>query len=744
MAAKKGKSESYLSVENLRELADAMMALEEKSLKKWSKKPAIKRGEDLQNLIEAKFPGIGDEAHRVAMWVDLYIYTRATLTDHDYYFTLMDSDEAITALMKYEKKNPSQFESIFEWVGQFGCLLTEGSGSEIGAWFHDWFFEPLFEVEALADKEFLFLGNPTKAHLGKLAKSESARDRVQAALQSETDAELLKTLAQDSATAVRLAAAMNPSTPEKVLVSLSRDLDKLVRDAALKNESISLDALESSESESRSLSLASSKKASPETLAKLAKEKDEEIRAAVAANKNTAPETLLLLAKDKSDDVRENVADNPNCPMEVLKTLVRDKNYLIRGGLAMRDDLTEEMQKILSKDKESFVRDMLAQNKSTPHEILFSLSKDSSTWVRDKALKNANLHDDAVENFENPFSVKLAVAGNRNTPNDILETFSTNAEPTFDDGKRTSLMIGVAGNTLIPEVVASRLVKSKDKEVLKVLASNPSLPKECLEELVEASLKRLKSGKSDWIDRELELGLAVNPKSPVSYLGALLKHSDTWIVSSVAANPNLPLEKLAKLAKSEHNNIRKGVASNPKAPWVLLQSLLKDDECKWQLARNPAMRGEDLAELALQKTAGPNLLADIAMNPGLSKDQIEKLAKHKDVWVRLGVARNTNAPKEITKGILDGFLKMKSEENEGDMYLIRCELTPPEMIDEVLERYLPLKSKNRADRLCYIARNPNTRPETLTKLAGDRFTEVRIAVAKNPNTPVETLRQLSQ
>ena len=76
MAAKKSKSENYLSVENLGELADVMMALEEKSQKKWSKKPALKRGEDLQNLIEAKFPGIGEEALEIAMWVDLYIYTR--------------------------------------------------------------------------------------------------------------------------------------------------------------------------------------------------------------------------------------------------------------------------------------------------------------------------------------------------------------------------------------------------------------------------------------------------------------------------------------------------------------------------------------------------------------------------------------------------------------------------------------------------------------------------------------------
>jgi hypothetical protein len=65
------------------------------------------------------------------------------------------------------------------------------------------------------------------------------------------------------------------------------------------------------------------------------------------------------------------------------------------------------------------------------------------------------------------------------------------------------------------------------------------------------------------------------------------------------------------------------------------------------------------------------------------------------------------------------------------------------MIDEILERYLPLKSTYRANILSYIASNPNTRPETLNKLAGDRFSEVRAAVAGNPNTPVEALRRLS-
>jgi hypothetical protein len=290
----------------------------------------------------------------------------------------------------------------------------------------------------------------------------------------------------------------------------------------------------------------------------------------------------------------------------------------------------------------------------------------------------------------------------------------------------------------------AKLMKSKQKEVLKKLAANPSLAANYLNELVEISLKKLKAAKPDWSDRDLELGLASNPNSPASYLTALLKYPDSWVVATAAGNPNLPPDKLAKLAKSDHDNIRKGVASNPSAPWVLLQSLLKDEDCKWRLAQNPAMRGDDLAELALQKTAGPNLLADIAMNPSLSSDQIEKLAKHKDAEVRAGVADNPNTPEALRKKILNGFLTLKSEENEGDEFIARCKFVSHELQENLLERYTPLEAKDRSAVLCSLAYNPNTSGEILTQLASDRFTEVRIAVASNPSTPVETLRQLSQ
>ena len=49
-----------------------------------------------------------------------------------------------------------------------------------------------------------------------------------------------------------------------------------------------------------------------------------------------------------------------------------------------------------------------------------------------------------------------------------------------------------------------------------------------------------------------------------------------------------------------------------------------------------------------------------------------------------------------------------------------------------------IKTKNVVARAA-VARNPNTPPEVLAKLAEDEYWDIRQAVAENPNTPPEVL-----
>jgi hypothetical protein len=66
------------------------------------------------------------------------------------------------------------------------------------------------------------------------------------------------------------------------------------------------------------------------------------------------------------------------------------------------------------------------------------------------------------------------------------------------------------------------------------------------------------------------------------------------------------------------------------------------------------------------------------------------------------------------------------------------------MFEDVFGRYLPMESESRTRILDYLATNPKAPVEILTRLASDRFSEIRIAVASNPSTPVEVLRELNK
>ena len=205
----------------------------------------------------------------------------------------------------------------------------------------------------------------------------------------------------------------------------------------------------------------------------------------------------------------------------------------------------------------------------------------------------------------------------------------------------------------------------------------------------------------------------------------------------------MPPAQLVALGKSDEQHVRNGVAANPKAPWALLKSLSKDERCLWYICKNPATRAEELVEIADQSD-DEFVLSDVAKHINTPIKLVEKLAKHKEAWVRLGVADNPNTPSAIRDKILNGFLTLKFEENDGDEYVARCLFSTEKLFENVFDRYLPLQSESRSRILGYIATNPNAPAEILTRLGSDRFSEIRIAVASNPSTPIEVLRQLSK
>ena len=154
MSSKKSKpgSENGISYKVTHELSDAMLKLERSQSKKWLKDPD-KRAEELKNLALEKFPTIWErDSVELALRVDLDIYFGEVLVTDEDRTALMSPEEALNEFFNLDWDSNSNlqgwFEMLTQWVGDFGCLFTSGSGDHIGGWFEDPMWDVLSQIGA--------------------------------------------------------------------------------------------------------------------------------------------------------------------------------------------------------------------------------------------------------------------------------------------------------------------------------------------------------------------------------------------------------------------------------------------------------------------------------------------------------------------------------------------------------------------------------------------------------------------
>ena len=154
MRSKKSKpgSENGISYKVTHELSDAMLKLERSQSKKWLKDPD-KRAEELKNLALEKFPTIWErDSVELALRVDLDIYFGEVLVTDGDRTALMSPEEALNEFFNLDWDSNSNlqgwFEMLTQWVGDFGCLFTRGSGDHIGGWFEDPMWDVLSQIGA--------------------------------------------------------------------------------------------------------------------------------------------------------------------------------------------------------------------------------------------------------------------------------------------------------------------------------------------------------------------------------------------------------------------------------------------------------------------------------------------------------------------------------------------------------------------------------------------------------------------
>jgi hypothetical protein len=804
MAKKQEKMQSQWSIDDINKVAAVMLALEKKNLKRWAKTPRDSRGEDLAVALENQFGKIKKNEYRqLALWVDLSIYLESVLKSSDGFVALMDKNQALNELMK-QSDGPYMGEYL-SWVGEFGCLLTEGEGSDIGSWFHDGFYELLSEINAVTWIDSYNDEEITASQVTKAVTSKSAAKRAHAASSQNADSKDLITFAKDDNPGVRFCVAANPKAPIKALQALSKDKSTEVRVAVAQNAHVGMSILETlsrdDSAEVRSaiahnpqtpaeilkilardpevqvrVCVAENLKTSKADLKRLVSDKDSQVRAAVANNGSTTADVLLLLLSDNDKGVQEALSNHPNTPVEIVEKLSKSKDKFIRGNIASRNDISEKISNILAKDKDEWVRRHLAENKSISRASLDKLSKDKDSLVREKLMSNSSLPIDEVPSIENSNSVKVALATNPNIPLDLLAQLAQNPDEGFLNGSFRRIRAMVGKNPAINLEIAEELMGCKDSQVIGALASNPNAPLEIIDKLVDLSLK--KRSKNKWItsDRDLEIGLASNPNAPAEYLSELLQHQDYWTLVQVVSNPNLPISKLKTLAKNSDKNFRKEVAANLSAPPQLLENLAKDEEdVREMVASNPNTPFHVLEEF--MSDIYSRVRHGIAVNPASPLDLLLKLSKDSDSWVRQGVAANPNTSAKILKSlgseeftedssyIINAVLDNPNTDQSQRMELINtlkknddtcdsiagCTMAPVTILRELYEYFVDKTEdaimkvvSNRYQVLLRLARNASTPTDILALLAADRDTDFREAVAQNPSADPETLIQLSK
>lgn len=186
--------------------------------------------------------------------------------------------------------------------------------------------------------------------------------------------------------------------------------------------------------------------------------------------------------------------------------------------------------------------------------------------------------------------------------------------------------------------------------------------------------------------------VAKNKNAPADVLDSLLGSANEGTIANVAKNPNATVEILEKIYSRPGSwKYHIWLASNIKCPTSILSKISRvwrnnhdPDGTMLALLQNSNTSTEDLERL--ESEAGDwetnyEFQDALSNNQNASIDQLRRLSKSPDPYVRGGVANNPNAPIESIAGLLtdsDYWVKLNARAN-----LDKIKKERPELRDKI-------------------------------------------------------------
>ena len=342
-----------------------------------------------------------------------------------------------------------------------------------------------------------------------------------------------------------------------------------------------------------------------------------------------------------------------------------------------------------------------------------------------------------------------------------------------------------------PETLAE-LAKSKDKEILRLVAGNPNTLVETLEKLGEEfpdaivnnpifDLLLLENPESKFIllslagasttsveklkklaehqDRDIRVAVAANHNTPTNIVNNLFK-SDWEMKQSVSKNKNISKELLCNLAKENSCYVCSTIAQREDLPEEVITILMKsgrwtvgalfpekcdfyrhlpDDPDSWHvrnvLASNPSMPKNIINKLI--RDNDHHVRAAVAARKDISGKQAIFLKHDLSQLVRRKLAENPNVSNAIKKLIAEEKENVqKSEKIKLALEQIKDTKTPTEVVNNLVDEVPQVRR--------YVAGSKNISAENAFVLAHDSSTEVIEKLYTNANIPIEIAKLLDK
>jgi len=345
------------------------------------------------------------------------------------------------------------------------------------------------------------------------------------------------------------------------------------------------------------------------------------------------------------------LALSPYAPFAMLEKLASDPNEVIRAAVARNPVACGTLLEKLATDSDLSVRISVATNPKCPDSILEALSNEDPL---DRHLELVFADGEWCYlwdmNLRGVLNGKPWIAsGGALCSSNNLQNRSSVVDKL--QACYLSTRAAVSANPNVPIGLLVTLTGDANAEVRAASASNSRLPRDFLK-VLSRDLHPLVS-----------FGIALNPTAPQDILDALGLSSLEFVQSRVAANPNTSLETIKYLinsfgAKSEA--VRAGLAENPFVPDYFLQELVTDQDV-W-IRRGVAFNSNP--SLEARKVLGTEtngwVQEALLRNMGTSPEVLSLLARDARVALRLSIANHPNAPEKLQRS-LERFFQLKAK-----------------------------------------------------------------------------------